>query len=93
MARFEIGMLLAHGGTPRDQEALEELAEALPDAEVGEADEVGVFEVAVDAEDQEDALTQVCDGIAAAGVDDHIVFLEHPELPDHWRQRSASPGD
>jgi hypothetical protein len=90
--RFEIGMLLLHEGTPADQEARAALAEALPDAELGEADDVGVFEVALDADDQEDALTQVWDAIAESGSDDHIAFLEHPELPEHWQHRSQAPG-
>ena len=89
--RYEIGMLLLHPGTPRDDEALTELAEALPEADVGEPDDVGAFEVAVDADDQEDALTQVWDAVAASGTDDHIVFLEHPELPEHWRRYSGRP--
>ena len=81
-----------HVGTPRDQQARAELAAVLPDAEVGEPDEVGVFEIALDAEDQEDALTRVWDAVAASGTDDHIVFLEHPELPEHWRRYSGRPG-
>jgi hypothetical protein len=89
--RFAIGMLLMHVGTPRDQQARAELAAVLPDAEVGEPDELGVFEIALDAEDQEDALTRVWDAVAASGTDDHIVFLEHPELPEHWRRYSGSP--
>jgi hypothetical protein len=90
--RFEIGMLVLHPGTPRDAEALAELATALPDGEVGEADELGVFEIALDASDQEDALTRVWDAVAASGTDDHVVFLEHPELPEHWRRYSGRPG-
>ena len=31
------------------------------------------------------------DGSESCGTDDHIVFLEHPELPDHWRRYSGSP--
>jgi hypothetical protein len=89
--RFAIGMLLMHVGTPRDQQARAKLAAVLPDAEVGEPDELGVFEIALDAEDQEDALTRVWDAVAASGTDDHIVFLEHPELPEHWRRYSGSP--
>ena len=81
-----------HVGTPRDQQARAELAAVLPDAEVGEPDELGVFEIALDAEDQEDALTRVWDAVAASGTDDHIVFLEHPELPEHWRHYSGRPG-
>ena len=73
-------MLMLHYGTPRDQEARAQLAAALPEAEVGEPDEVGVFEVALDAEDREDALLRVWNAVAASGTDDHIVFLEHPDL-------------
>jgi hypothetical protein len=89
--RYAIGMLMLHSGTPRDRQARAELAAALPEAEVGEPDDVGAFEVALDAEDQEDALTRVWDAVAASGTDDHIVFLEHPELPEHWRRFSGRP--
>jgi hypothetical protein len=87
--RYEIGMLLLHSATRRDLDARAQLAAALPEAQVGEPDEVGVFEVALDAEDQEDALTRVWNAVAASGSDDHVVFLEHPELPEHWRHRSG----
>ena len=90
--RRRVGMLLMHGGTPKDLECRERLAEALPDdAVVSEPDDLGVFEIELDAEDQEDALSKVWDAIAASGTDDHIVFLEHPELPEHWRPKSGSP--
>jgi hypothetical protein len=89
--RQTIGMLLVHAGTPRDQEAREELAADLPGAEVGPADELGVFEIALEADDLELALQRVWDAVAASGTDDHIVFLEHPELPEHWRARSGRP--
>ena len=86
-------MLMLHYGTPRDQEARAQLAAALPEAEVGEPDEVGVFEVVLDAEDREDALLRVWNAVAASGTDDHIVFLEHPDLPQHWRRVSGRRGD
>jgi hypothetical protein len=86
-----VTMLMMHYGTPRDQEARAQLAAALPYAEVGEPDDIGVFDVKLDAEDLEDALRRVWDGVAASGTDDHIVFLEHPNLPEHWRHRSGSP--
>ena len=71
-------MLLMHGGTPKDLEARERLAEALPDdAEVTEPDDVGMFEIELDAEDREDSLTKVWNAVAASGTDDHIVFTEH----------------
>jgi hypothetical protein len=86
---FAIDMLLLHGDTPRDLQAHEELAEALPEADLGEPDELGVFEITVDADDLEGALQKVWDAVAASGTDDHILFLEHPELPEHWRPRSG----
>jgi hypothetical protein len=89
--RQTVAMLLLHPGTPRDEQAREQLAADLPNADVGEPDELGVFEIALEADDLEQALQRVWDGVAASGADDHIVFLEHPELPEHWRARSASP--
>jgi hypothetical protein len=85
-------MLMLHERSPRDQEARAELAAALPGADVSEPDELGVFEVVLDADDEEDALTRVWDAVAASGTDDHIVFLEHPELPEHWRRFSGRAG-
>ena len=94
MPSFEIGMLELHSGTPRDEEAREQLGGALPDdASVDDADDVGVFAVTVEADDFDDALTIVWDAVAASGTDDHLLFLEHPDLPEHWRSRSATPGD
>ncbi len=85
-------MFLMHGGTPKDLDSRERLAEVLPeDSVVGVPDELGVFEIELDAEDQEDALRKVWDAVAASGTDDHIMFLEHPDLPEHWRTQSGSP--
>jgi hypothetical protein len=86
--RYVIPMLLLKPRAPRDQEAREHLAAALPDAEVGQPDDLGVFEIALDAEDLEAALTVVWDAVAASGSDDYVVFMEHPDLPGHWRSRS-----
>jgi hypothetical protein len=84
-------MLLLHDDSPRDLEARQQLAAALPGAEVTEPDDVGAFDVILEADDQEQALERVWDAVAASGTDDHIVFLEHPDLPEHWRSRSRRP--
>ena len=91
--RHVVTMLMLHYGTPRDQEARAQLAAALPDGEVGEPDDLGAFDVTLDAEDLDDALERVWDAVAASGTDDHIVFLEHPNLPEHWRLRSGRPAE
>jgi hypothetical protein len=89
--RHVVSMFMLHFGTPRDQEAREQLAAALPGGEVGPPDGIGVFDVTLDADDREDALRRVWDAVAASGTDDHIVFLEHPDLPEHWRRFSGGP--
>jgi hypothetical protein len=89
--RHRIAMLLLHPGSERDEEARRQLAEALRDGEVGQPDELGVFEIALDADDAEAALQRVWDAVAASGTDDHLVFMEHPDLPEHWRPRSRRP--
>jgi hypothetical protein len=88
--RCAIGMLVLDRGVAA-KDARRQLAAALPGAEISEPDEVGVFEVTLDAESQEDALQRVWDGVAAAGADDHVAFLEHPALPEHWRHRAKAP--
>jgi hypothetical protein len=89
--RHKVAMLLLHSGTPRDREAREQLSAALPDAEIGDPDDLGVFEIVLEADDQEQALERVWDAVADSGTDDHIVFLEHPDLPEQWRGRSGRP--
>ncbi len=84
-------MLMLHPGTPRDQEAREQLAAALGEASIGAPDDNGAFDVIVQAQDLEQALIRVWDAVAASGTDDHIVFLEHPDLPEHWKARSGRP--
>ncbi len=92
MANQTVEMYLLHGDTPRDRDARAELAAALGDGvTVSEADDVGVFEVALEADDREAALSRVWDAVAASGTDDHIVFLEHPDLPQHWHRVAGGP--
>ena len=91
--RQVITMLMLHSGTPRDREARAQLAAALPAAEVGEPDDVGEFEIELEAQDLEDALRGVWEAVAASGTDDHIVFMEHPDLPEHWRPYSGAPAE
>jgi hypothetical protein len=86
-----VEMYLLHGGSERDLEAREQLLAQLPGAEATEPDDVGVFEFHLDADDKEAALTRVWDAVAASGVDDHIVFFEHPDIPEHWRDKSSGP--
>jgi hypothetical protein len=90
--RQMVTMFMQHFGTPRDQEAREQLAAALPDdAEVREPDDVGIFDVVLEADDLDEALGIAWDAVAASGTDDHLLFLEHPDLPEHWRARSGQP--
>jgi hypothetical protein len=90
--RRTVEMLLLRPGIAGDREAVERLAQALPGAEVGQPDDAGVFDIMLEAGDEEAALEKVWDAVAASGSDDYVVFLEHPELPEHWRPRSGRPG-
>jgi hypothetical protein len=87
--RHAIGLVLLDRGELAD-EALTRFVAALDGATASEPDEVGAFEVSVQADSHEDALQRVWDAVAAAGADDHIAFLEHPSLPEHWRHRARA---
>jgi hypothetical protein len=80
-----VGLQLLHGGE-RCRRAVQDLIEAIPGADADEPDaETGIFEVRLEARSQEEALHTVWNAIAQTGCDDHVVFVEHPEIPEHWR--------
>jgi hypothetical protein len=83
-ARHVVGMHMPHRSERADQ-GHAALAAALPGAEVGEPDSDGMFDIALEAADREAALERVWNAVAASGADDHIVFAEHPDVPEHWR--------
>ena len=90
--RCAIGMVLLDRGVNADKARLA-LAGALPEATVTQPDDTGVFEVIFEdgSRSQDAALEHVWDAVASAGADDHIAFLEHPALPEHWRHRAQAP--
>jgi hypothetical protein len=70
------------------KDAYQRLVEQLDDADVGQPDtDTGVFDVTLDSASREEALNHVWNALAAAGADDEILFLEHPDIPEHWRSR------
>lgn len=86
----EVVTLVVDRPGPAADAARERLVEQLADARVDAPDpETGVFDVSLEAESREDALTRVWDAVAAAGADDELLFLEHPDIPEHWRSRPA----
>ena len=81
---------MAHLGTRRDVEAQAELGDELPpDATFTDPDDDGTFEVELEAHDLEDAVHRVWNALAASGADDHLLILEHPDIPGHWRERQS----
>jgi hypothetical protein len=86
--RYSIGMVLLDRGAKSD-EARAKFVAALDGAPASEPDETGAFEVSIQCDSQDAALNRVWDAVAASGADDHIAFLEHPALPEHWRHRAA----
>jgi hypothetical protein len=81
-----VGLQLLHGGE-RCREAVQDLIRALPGGDADEPDETGTFEVRLDAQSREEALHRVWNAIAECGCDDHVVFVEHPDIPEHWRAK------
>jgi hypothetical protein len=70
--------------------AYKRLAEQVADAQMDRPDpDTGVFDVSLEADSREDALAHVWNALAGAGADDEILFLEHPDVPAHWRSRPA----
>ena len=86
--RYSIAMVCLDRGAHCD-EARSRFVAALDGATATEPDETGAFEVSIECASQEDALNRVWDAVAASGADDHLAFLEHPSLPEHWRHRAA----
>jgi hypothetical protein len=85
--QHSVGLQLLDSGH-RCRKALHELIGALPNGKVDEPDETGTFEAEVEAPSQEEALHLVWNAIAESGCDDHVVFTEHPDIPEHWRLRT-----
>jgi hypothetical protein len=82
MERVGLRML---GSGPHPRQVWHAFVDAIPEAGVAEPDDVGAFEVELEAEDHLAAIHRARDAIAAAGADDHIAFAEHPNVPEHWR--------
>ena len=74
--------------TESAEAAYEELKKALGHETVSEPDDTGIFEIRLEAPDQEQALHRIWNAIAAAGADDHVNFAEHADIPQHWRDRT-----
>jgi len=87
--RYTIGLVLLDRGALSDG-ARRRLEEAVDQGTATEPDETGAFEVSLEADSQDDALQRVWDAVAASGADDHVAFLEHPALPEHWRHRAQA---
>ncbi len=88
MHTHAIGMQMLDRGM-HAREAVQRLRTVLG-CHVDEPDRTGTFSVHVEAATFERALDLAWNGMAAAGADDHVVFLEHPDIPDHWKLRGPS---
>jgi hypothetical protein len=89
MSAHVVTLLIDRPGSAANA-AYKRLVEQLADAQVDRPDpETGVFDVSLDADSRENALAHVWNALAGAGVDDEILFLEHPDVPEHWRSRSV----
>jgi hypothetical protein len=85
VSEFEIALRQEIGG-PHGEEVRGRFLEALGNPSATAPDDTGTFEVTVEADTIDDALVSAWNALAASGGDDHIVFIEHPNVPGHWRQ-------
>ena len=85
MSELSVGLREEMGG-PHGEEVRAALLDALGNPPATEPDETGTFEVTVEADPIDDAPLAVWNALAASGADDHILFIEHPNLPEHWRR-------
>jgi hypothetical protein len=89
VSEYVVSLVIDEPDSALGKAAYKRLVDVLSDARVTKSDpDTGVFDVTLDADTLDDALLRVWDGVAAAGADDEILFLEHPDVPEHWRQRS-----
>jgi hypothetical protein len=85
-------MFMKPRGPERDGRSLKSFASALGEGVTGtDPDEANVFEVELEAEDLEAALQSISIAIGVSGTNDHILFLEDPELPEEWRPHAGKP--
>lgn len=89
MHTHAIGMQLLDRGL-HAREAVQRLCDVL-DCHVDRPDDTGTFAAHIEADSFEEALDLAWNAMASAGADDHIVFLEHPDMPDHWRWQTDGP--
>ncbi|MEA2126553.1 MAG: hypothetical protein QOI80_3335 [Solirubrobacteraceae bacterium] len=85
MSSFSVGLREEMGG-PHGEEVRRVLLDALGNPPATEPDETGTLEVTVEAGSFDDALLAVWNALAASGAEEHILFIEHPDLPGHWRR-------
>jgi hypothetical protein len=85
MSEWRVALREEMGG-PHGEEVRAALLRALGDPPATDPDESGTFEVTVEADSVDDALLAVWNAMAASGADEHILFIEHPNLPEHWRR-------
>lgn len=85
MSEFSIGFREEIGG-PHGDDVRRAFLEALGNPPATEPDETGTFEVGVEADTIDDALLAAWNAVAASGAEDHILLLEHPNMPEHWRR-------
>jgi hypothetical protein len=85
VSEFKIGLREEIGGEHGD-EVRRRFLEALGNPPATEPDETRTFEVTLEAETVDDALLAAWNALAASGAEDHLLFLEHPNLPEHWRR-------
>jgi hypothetical protein len=85
-------MFMKPRGPERDGRSLKAFGSAMGEGVTGtDPDEANVFDVEIEAADLEDALQRISIAIGVSGTNDHILFLEDPDLPEEWLAHAGKP--
>jgi hypothetical protein len=92
MPTFSIDMIMLPRGEVKNQRSFSSIVQWMGQAAtVSEPDESGVFQIELDAGDEEEALTHAWNAVGGSGTGDHVFLLLTDELPDSWQVKARKP--
>jgi len=92
MPDFTIDMLMLPRGEVKNARSFASIVEWMGDrASVSEPDESGVFQIALESEDLDEALTHAWNSVGGSGTGDHVFLLKTDELPENWHIKARTP--
>jgi|GEM_PF-4213405 len=92
MPTFSIDMLMLPRGEVKNQRSFGSIVEWMGQmATVTDPDESGVFQIELEADDLESAITHAWNSVGGSGTGDHVFLLQTDDLPQSWHVKSRKP--